>query len=540
MTCAEAKLKLEPCVSGTLSPEERIELEEHLAICEGCRLELELTRAVMGAPSFESADESHAAAAPEAPPFATDSPSFAAETPPPDPEHPQSRPQTPVYDEVSFADIASSAGQTAEPPVAAGTDAGSSEPDPFANFTKKPEEPAGSTSATWDFEPAEVPRDSSPPEGSLSFANEALKRKHEAEERRKATLVRIALWGGGIGCGVLLLGISVWIALAFRQDKAPDLPPGGENPSATPQTQTQTETATPAPPEHTATPNAPDGGAAAPPPATVEQTAPTPPPSEAPAQPAPTILDATPGVVASPGPPPPGKSGSKGKPKPGTKGAGKTTSTASKDGGDEGEFPWKPVDDTPPARTSSGRTGGGSAPGAATSPTPEAGAPRTGEAETAPPRRPTPVNPPDAAAPDQGMPPFSSAPNTGGAAPTSPSPQPSGEPAEQSPAPAVTKPIDRLHLATETAAKNADLTALRKIKSSWKSLVASTAGPDRTRAKLEYADCLWAIQEVSGRNSDRREALTAYRDFVLNAPAGGTNARTVSRMRYLEDILADK
>src|SRR5438093_10090735 len=67
MTCAEAKLKLEPCVSGTLTPEERIELEEHLAICEGCRLELELTRAVMGAPSFEPTDESPAAA-PEAPP----------------------------------------------------------------------------------------------------------------------------------------------------------------------------------------------------------------------------------------------------------------------------------------------------------------------------------------------------------------------------------------------------------------------------------------------------------------------------------------
>ena len=540
MTCAEAKLKLEPCVSGTLSPEERIELEEHLAICEGCRLELELTRAVMGAPSFESADETRAAAAPEAPSFgpetppsASETPSFAAETPPSAPEHPESRPQTPVYDEVSFADIASessSAGPTAGPPVAAGKDAGSSEPDPFANFTKKPEEPAESTAATWDFEPAEVPRDSSPPEGSLSFANEALKRKHEVEERRKATFVRIALWGGGIGCGVLLLGISVWIALAFRQDKAPDLNPGGENPSATP----QTETATPAPSESTATPNASEGGAAAPPPATAEQTTPTPAPSNATVQQAPTILDATPGVVASPGPPPPGKSGSKAKPKPGAKGAGKTASND-----DEGPFPWRPVDDPPVARTSAARTGGGSAPGAATtSPTPDLGAPRTGE--TAPPPRPAPVNPPDAAAPDQGMPPFSSAPNAGGAASSSPSPEPSGEPAEQSPAPAITKPIDRLHLATETAAKNADLPALRKIKSSWKSLVGSTAGPDRTRAKLEYADCLWAIQEISGRNSDRREALTAYRDYVLYAPAGGTNARTVSRMRYLEDILTDK
>ena len=102
------------------------------------------------------------------------------------------------------------------------------------------------------------------------------------------------------------------------------------------------------------------------------------------------------------------------------------------------------------------------------------------------------------------------------------------------------RPINRLHLATGFAAKNADLVALRKLKSSWKSLVGSTAGPDRTRAKLEYADCLWSIQELSGRNSDRRDALTAYRDYVLNAPAGGTNSRTVGRMRYLEDVLIDR
>ena len=57
MTCSEAKLKLEPCASGTLPPEEKIALEEHLATCEGCRLELELTRAVLGSPAFDAADE---------------------------------------------------------------------------------------------------------------------------------------------------------------------------------------------------------------------------------------------------------------------------------------------------------------------------------------------------------------------------------------------------------------------------------------------------------------------------------------------------
>jgi len=127
-------------------------------------------------------------------------------------------------------------------------------------------------------------------------------------------------------------------------------------------------------------------------------------------------------------------------------------------------------------------------------------------------------------------------------APANPPSQPSGEattPAPQVSEQAPTKPIDRLHLATETAAKNADLPALRKLKSSWKSLVGSTAGPDRARAKRESADCLWSIAEITGRNSDRREALTAYRDYVLYAPAGGADPRTISRMRFLEDVLTD-
>jgi hypothetical protein len=103
----------------------------------------------------------------------------------------------------------------------------------------------------------------------------------------------------------------------------------------------------------------------------------------------------------------------------------------------------------------------------------------------------------------------------------------------------VSKPIDRLHLATVHAAKGGDLGALRKLKSTWKNFISSATGPDRSRAKRELADCLWAIQEVTGRSSDRREALTAYREYVLNAPAGGADPRTVGRMRTLEDVLTD-
>ncbi|HEY6221893.1 MAG TPA: zf-HC2 domain-containing protein, partial [Candidatus Eisenbacteria bacterium] len=257
MTCAEAKLKLEPCVSGTLSPEDRIALEEHLAICEGCRLELELTRAIMGAPPPEGADEPPAPAPePHAP--APEPPSLVSEAPPSMPVQGEARASTPLFDEISFADLGSEPPTAGSPPGAASV-AGEKAPglgdaDPFANFTTKPDEPAEQTSATWDFEPADVPRDSSPPEGSLSFANEALKRKREVDEKRKTALVRLALWGGGIGCGLILLGVSVWIALAFRQEKAPEFGPNGEIPSVAPP-----DTATPARPEPTATPNVPDG-----------------------------------------------------------------------------------------------------------------------------------------------------------------------------------------------------------------------------------------------------------------------------------------
>ncbi|HYR69309.1 MAG TPA: zf-HC2 domain-containing protein, partial [Candidatus Dormibacteraeota bacterium] len=199
MICAEAKLKLEPCVSGTLSPEDRIALQEHLAICEGCRLELELTRAVMGAPSFEGSDEPLAPAAqsPETSAPEPETTETTPETPPSMSMHGEARASTPLFDEISFADLGSESHAAASgpsTPVAAGGNAPDpSGTDPFANFTPKPEEPAEQPTATWDFEPAEASRDSSPPEGSLSFANEALKRKGEVDEKRKATLVRLAL-----------------------------------------------------------------------------------------------------------------------------------------------------------------------------------------------------------------------------------------------------------------------------------------------------------------------------------------------------------
>jgi hypothetical protein len=100
-------------------------------------------------------------------------------------------------------------------------------------------------------------------------------------------------------------------------------------------------------------------------------------------------------------------------------------------------------------------------------------------------------------------------------------------------------PVGRLHLATVKAHGERDLEALRKIKASWKSYLRTSLGVDHERAKREMADCLWAIQEITGRDADRKEALTAYREYVLHAPAGGADARTISRMRHLEDVLSD-
>jgi hypothetical protein len=100
-------------------------------------------------------------------------------------------------------------------------------------------------------------------------------------------------------------------------------------------------------------------------------------------------------------------------------------------------------------------------------------------------------------------------------------------------------PLGPLHVATVKAYEDRDIEALRKIKASWKSYLRSALGMDRERSKREYADCLWAIQEITGKDADRKEALIAYREYVLHAPAGGADARTVARMRHLEDVLSD-
>ena len=134
---------------------------------------------------------------------------------------------------------------------------------------------------------------------------------------------------------------------------------------------------------------------------------------------------------------------------------------------------------------------------------------------------------------------FAATPRTS-SSPSSPDAAPAPAPKSSEPeTPAILGPIDRLHLATEHATKTSDLDALRRLKATWKNVIHTSTGVDRARAKREYADCLWGIQSVTGRDSDRREALAAYREYVLNAPAGGSDPRTVSRMRTLEDALSE-
>jgi hypothetical protein len=91
------------------------------------------------------------------------------------------------------------------------------------------------------------------------------------------------------------------------------------------------------------------------------------------------------------------------------------------------------------------------------------------------------------------------------------------------------------------AEERGELAALRRLRGSWKSFMSKMGvGPQRARAKREYADCLWAIQSLTGSRADQKSALAAYREYLLGAPAGGADSRSVSRLRQLEDALSEK
>jgi putative zinc finger protein len=513
--CATVKSRLSGLVSGTLTPEEKAETAAHLASCEGCRLEHHLLQAIHGTGTSGSETPS-----PEPPgihssrePMSDPKP----HVPPPPP--PQLVPpaadtgltlesMTPTMSapdpEVSFADV----GLTS-PALATG----SNEPD--SRRTEDSAVPSlipGPPKKAWDFEPVDPPRSSSPPEESLNFAEEALNRSSRREGSR--AVFRVVLWSCGAVAGVALLAVSVWMAMAHRES------PG------------DAQTLAPPPPSHVADSVAVRSAA----------------PKESTSVPAPAMVAPAPSMTPAPATAPQPKTQVQpgGTPVAGTSGPVTKASTPK-------------LSPPPPVSSKAGpkaaaSTSGGQA--ASASHGTEPSAPQTAPSP-APPRRGPPTR-------EEGFEPvtdgpadtkatwsqsdFTPAPTQTQRKPTTSTSRPTVlfEPAPEEARPATppdevdtSGPVGRLHLATVKAHEDRDLEALRKIKASWKSYLRTALGVDRERAKREMADCLWAIQEITGRDADRKEALTAYREYVLHAPAGGADARTISRMRHLEDVLSD-
>jgi hypothetical protein len=568
MDCLDAKQMLEPCASGQLSATDRVDLDRHVATCEGCRLELELTRAVLGSSSSQESADDPALVDPVMMEAESDPASFdTVEEPTIEQERrPQIAPEGPVpprvltsqlpeesEEDLDLARIQQSSydpgaihlprpDQTFEPSAAGESESEGSIPEVAASFgglsfddlamdsaTLPIPPPAASGahdtlesgatgkagSAKWDFEPVDLPRASAPPEESLTFAKEALDRQRGNASRGKQQ-ARLLLWIGGAVGGVGLLGASVWMALAFRE------PAGSMEPSNVPALQ-------------------PPPGSAPIPPSSSDSLAPSTEPtpgvtatdSSAAPQPSTSVIraGATAGATGTGAIIPPAAN-----PKPsGSKQAPHKTTEGARPGTSTGATPTS----TKPVANESGKP--------SASPAPATAAFRDDELAPAPRREPKiltvepDAKPGDASYTEEDEKPV-----------TEPPPKPvitapifvppsagtssaSGSRGTES----GTGPIDRLHTLTATAEKNQDLEGLRTIKTTWKSMIRSSAGQERSRSKREYADCLWAIQGITKRDADRKEALAAYREYVLHAPAGGADARTVSRMRHLEDILSD-
>lgn len=544
MDCAEAKLQIDSYVAGELAADRKGPLEEHLAACAECRLDSELTRASKSQPVGSDPDAAPAAfvesirpdvagadpdpvAAPQggAPPAlapggsdgswslesifgpggsggSDGAGSAAAESAAgstwglgPDPSPPSLEGPASDSDLSALAERAAAAAAPlpdhALPSVLAG-----------AAAPRRSEELPASDAPTWDFEPADVKGGAKPPQGSLFFAEEALSR---SGAKKKSGVSRILLWGAGALLGVGLLALSIWIAMTVRQPL----------PGSVPTMHPMRAGAGPEDPGLHGTTPAPDAAANLP----VDSVAVAPPPPASSEPPAVEVSEAPPPAPTSRVTPPPSphetvaRSAPVAKPPISRPSVPKPQTTKSPIATRTHEVATAPAPKRPVASET------GEAPAPPRSPAaPDAGAPGSGAAlsETAPP--PPPVS-------------AEKAPSATEPSASAPAPPASSD--------AIERPIDRLHLATLNAEQNADLVALRKLRESWRTFVKGSLGPDRARAKRELADCLWAIQTLTSKSSDQREALAAYRDYILNAPAGGADTRTVARMRQLEDAVAE-
>ncbi|MGE5178152.1 MAG: zf-HC2 domain-containing protein [Bacteroidota bacterium] len=429
---------------------------------------------------------------------------------------------------------------------------------------KKSDEAPPSDAPSWDFEPVESNGKAKPPEGSLFFAKEALARG--TPRKKGSPAARLALWAGGGVLGVGLLAASIWIALTMH----PPLPPAvhGTRSERTDGLAQVGEPGTPAAPpvapvDSTAAAGAgPASASAASAPAAPSATAPL----TAPATPA-TTPGASAAAPSSTGPATAQESAARAvSPASMTdqeapahvRAAARTpvakTGTSAGHGG-HGTAITKTMSKSEAlaradtigkdgARARTAKAGGNAsarapAPRADNRSTTVSAAPKSTESASQPQAE---TSPPVESPASDGT----SSPESGKTEPdataktAAPAPDAAGTPAgTSSPEESVERPIDRIHLATLAAEQNADLPGLRKMRDTWHGFLKTSLGPDRARAKRELADCLWAIQTLTSKTSDQKEALAAYRDYVLNAPAGGADARTVARMRQLEDALTE-
>jgi len=528
MDCAAVKPRMEALVNGSLPPSEREPAEQHIAMCEGCRLELELVRAIGSqekAPAVGKDDwtlDRIFGAEGSQPPSNTpaESPFRTEPLAPPRNEDGSDAQVESIADPSPFA----SAMRPASPPAAEPSSPASMDPSRPDPPPAKPKRSAPS----WDFEPADANANVKVPEESLFFATEALGRRKEPEAHRGSNL-RVLLWGAGGLIGAILLAFSSWFVLHMSsaedagQKDEPEFnleepenpgttqpPAGGETeptPTADEPDQTaQSTTPSPAPAPDVAPSTgtnlnpSPSTTSTSPPPVTRSSTSgPSfmPPPSSGSTQR--VVAPKPPSVTGSQGAPPPRTGGTPAQrvvPQP-VKPAPRSTTQAPDYGEDQHIFGITP---SPPRALETNDD--------------DLGPPPVSASRTAPTRTTQKAPPPEPVKPAQETPP-------------------------PAPAPPDT-PIQRLHLATVAAEERGDLVDLRRLRSAWKEYMSKVVGPDRARAKREYADCLWAIQSLTGKRGDQKDTLAAYRDYLLSAPAGGADNRSASRLRQLEEAFTEK
>jgi hypothetical protein len=542
MDCAAVKPKMEALVRGTLPDAERVLAEQHIGTCEGCRLELELVRAI-GSQEKPAAvgqadwtlDRIFGAERQEG------GPSQAAPAPGSGPApsgHSGSAPTADLFGEEP------SAGDTMD--KAQGPSAGAA-PDTQSNADG---DPMNQGPSSWAFEPADAKADRKPPEESLFFAQEALARRKGGG--KKGSNLRVMLWGTGGVVGAILLAISSWVMLHMApsdSDKPPapseaNEDPGAAAPGETPAEQAPEQPVAPAP-------------APAPSPTTQEVPAPSAPPPGTVSSDrtgvgagaaAPYVREQRTSASSVPQPLP--------LPRPGITASRAPEPVATK------HAPAPPPRQAAAAQQPAPRVAEPSKASKPSAPSPSASAsgasseseePNAGSAEDSPPEPDTPAeNPSRASEKERAV--GRRVPATSWLAPgsndsarlrsgTTPPPNKAPVAPEQSePAlPKTVTPIDRIHLATVAAEEEEDLVALRRLRATWKTFMSKMGvGPDRARARREYADCLWAIQSLTGKRSDQKDALAAYREYLLSAPAGGADSRSVSRLRQLEDAISER